>query len=180
MQIINVKKSLLYFLIVMQFALLLACSQSPDFELYEGKALSIAIVGEPPELREDNISFSKVSLDELANKNLDSFNAVLIMEEHLTEAAESQYTDIYLNSTIPFFFISAQNHIPFTEKDTEYNDSWDWTPGNSYATGVLKSQKDDSLKGWGFGLYNDKKNEENIKEMYSRIFKNIEESEIEL
>ncbi|OLS36756.1 hypothetical protein [Bacillus sp. MRMR6] len=155
-------------------------NEDPEFEMYEGKPLNIAVVGESPEIKEKQVSFSGFSFEKimLMSNDLDSYDAVFIMQENLSQAAESQYADVYLNSTIPFFFISAKSHIPFTVNTTEYNESWDWTPGNSYAVGVLKSAEDDSLKSWGFGLYNDEMIEEHIKEMYSRIFKQVEKESI--
>lgn len=155
-------------------------NEDPEFELYKGKPLNIAVVGESPEIKEKQISFSEYSFEKLMlmSNDLDSYDAIFIMEENLSQAAESQYADVYLNSTIPFFFISAKSHIPFTVNTTEYNESWDWTPGNSYAVGVLKSTEDDSLKNWGFGLYNDEMTEEHVKEMYSRIFKEVEKESI--
>ncbi|WP_147533373.1 hypothetical protein [Bacillus marasmi] len=174
MKILYEIKSILYLLSVTLFVILSACSQNPN-ELYEGKALRIAVVGEPPVIIEEQVRFSKITFDELANKELNSFDAVFVMGENLRQASERQYADVYLNSKIPFFFVSAKSHIPFTVKETEFDDSWMWTPGENYAAGVLKSQEGDSLQDWGFGLYNDEKTEEHIKEMYSRIFKKIEE-----
>jgi hypothetical protein len=155
-------------------------NEDPKFELYKGKPLNIAVVGESPEINEKQVSFSEFSFEKLIlmSNDLDSYDAVFIMKEYLSRASESQYADVYLNSTIPFFFISAKSHIPFTVNSTEYNESWDWVPGNSYAVGVLKSAEDDSLKNWGFGLYNDVKTEKHIKEMYSRIFKQVEKESI--
>lgn len=152
----------------------------PDFELYQGRPLNIAVIGESPEIKETQVVFSELSFEKLMlmGSDLNSYDAVFIMQEKLSQAAESQYADVYLNSTIPFFFISAKSHIPFTVSTTGYNESWDWTPGNSYAVGVLKSTEDDSLKNWGFGLFNDEMTEEHIKAMYSRIFKQVEKESI--
>lgn len=177
MKLVKRKQYVFTFLAIILFFALSACSQSPDFGIYEGKVLSIAVVGESPKIYEEQVSFSELSFDQLDIKDLDYYDAVFIMKENLTQAAEGQYADVYLNSTIPYFFIAAKSHIPFTIKDTEFNESWYWTPGNSYAVGVLKSEEDDLLKSWGFGLYNDEMTEEHIKEMYSRIFKEIEEME---
>ncbi len=148
--------------------------------MYKGKPLNIAVVGESPEIKEKQVSFSEFPFEKLMlmSNDLDSYDAVFIMPENLSQAAESQYADVYLNSTIPYFFISANSHIPFTVKDTEYNESWSWTPGNSYAAGVVKSTEDDTLKAWGFGLYNDEMTEEHIKAMYSLIFKQVEKESI--
>lgn len=41
-----------YILLMLIFALT-ACTQSPDFELYEGKPLKIAVVGKRPEVNEN-------------------------------------------------------------------------------------------------------------------------------
>lgn len=155
-------------------------NDDPEFELYKGKPLNIAVVGESPKIKEKQVSFSEVSFEKLMlmSNDPDSYDAIFIMKENLSQAAESKYADIYLKSTIPFFFISAKSHIPFTVNTTEYNASWEWTPGNSYAVGVLKSADDDSLKSWGFGLYNDVMTEEHIKEMYSRIFIEVEKESI--
>lgn len=163
-----------YISLMLIFALT-ACTQSPDFELYEGKPLKIAVVGKRPEVNEKQVMFTEIAFDEMASEELKYFDAVVIRENNLLEAAESQYADVYLNSTIPFFFISANNHIPFSTKETEYNESWHWTAGQSYAVGVLTLKEDESLKSWEFGLYNDRKTDEHIKEIYSRIFKSIDE-----
>ncbi|WP_312475251.1 hypothetical protein [Neobacillus sp.] len=148
---------------------------SSKFELYEGKSLSIAVIGEPPQVREAQINFKEITFDDLTKEDLVDFDAVIIMGENLNHAAESQYADIYINSPIPFFFISTTSHLPFTQKDIEYGETWNWTPGNSYAVGVLKSQEDDELRAWGYGLYDDEKTNEHIEDVYSRIFMTIEE-----
>jgi hypothetical protein len=168
------KRYLCFILLILTVALT-ACTSSPSFELYEGNSLRIAVVGEPPEVKEEQIIFTEVSFDEMTSEELKSYDAVFIREDNLSEASESQYADVYLNSTIPFFFISAKNHIPFTVKETKYDENWSWAAGNSYAVGVLKSQEDGRLKSWKYGLYNDKKTTDNIKDVYSRIFKSIDE-----
>jgi hypothetical protein len=150
------------------------CTKSTHFKLYEGKPLRIAVVGEPPEVKEEQVTFRKISFDKLTGEEIGSYDAVFITEESLPQASKSKYANTYLDSTIPFFFISANSHIPFTIKETELNESWKWSAGNNYAVGVLASNEDKSLKSWGFGLYNDKKTDENIKEVFSRIFETIE------
>ena len=150
-----------------------ACTIGPDFELYEGKPLRIAVVGEPPEVKEEQVKFTKISFVKMTNKELDSFDAVFITEENLFEADEDQYADVYLDSTIPFFFIGTDNYIPFVEKDMKYDKTMNWSAGISYAVGILI--QDDALKKWEYGLYNDEKKEEHIKDVYSRIFTTIDE-----
>ena len=166
-------KKYLFFILLLLTVALTACTSSPDFKQYEGNSLRIAVVGQPPEVKEDQVRFTEISFGEMTREKLKSYDAVFVSEKNLSEAAKSQYADLYLNSTIPFFFIGTKNYVPFTEKDLEYDKTWDWTVGNSYAVGVLTSQEDDTLKNWGYGLYNDEKTDEHMKEMYSRIFKTI-------
>ena len=150
-----------------------ACTPDSDFELYKGKPLRIAVIGEPPEVKEEQVKFTKISFDKMTNKELNSFDAVFIREDNLFEAAEDQYADVYLDSTIPFFFIGTDNFVPFVEKDMEYDKTMNWSAGISYAVGILI--QDDALKKWEYGLYNDEQKEEHIKDVYSRIFKTIDE-----
>ncbi|QOR64920.1 hypothetical protein IM538_13810 [Cytobacillus suaedae] len=169
----KVRNYLSFVLLILLFALP-ACAQSRDFESYEGKSLRIAVVGDLPEVKEKQVSFSELSFDKLTGEEIGSYDAIFITEENLPQASENKYANTYLNSAIPFFFISTNSHIPFTVKESEFNESWNWTPGNNYAVGVLTSNEDKALKSWGFGLYNDKKTDENIKEVFSRIFETIE------
>lgn len=179
MKIITTSKLISCCLLAPLFVLLSACSLNPDFETYEGKSLTIGVIGEPPEIKEKQVSFDNISFDDVMNNDFDSYDAIFIMPENLSQASEKQYSGIYLVSTVPFFFIGANNHIPFTEEELSFDDdsweSWEWTPGESYASGVYYSPTEDSLSSWGFGLYDDKKTDNTIKEMYSRLFEVIEE-----
>jgi hypothetical protein len=168
-------KKYLYFISLFLIVALTGCTSSPDFELYEGKSIRIAVVGEPPEVQEEQVRFTEISFVEMTGEKLKSYDAVFIMDNNLFEAAENQYADVYLDSSIPFFFMGTDNYVPFTEKDLEYNKSWNWSAGSSYAVGVLPSQEDNTLKYWEYGLYNDEKTDEHIKDVYSRIFKTIDE-----
>ncbi|MGN7386989.1 hypothetical protein [Sporosarcina sp. SAFN-015] len=165
------------YLCLMLFLLfaLSACASSPDFELYQGRSLKIAVVGEVPKVKEEHVEFVEIPINEMNSEELNAYDAVFIRENNLLEASESQYTDIYLQSSIPFFFIGASNPIPFTVKDVEYDETWEWTAGTGYAVGVLVSQEEDTERHWRYGLYNDEKTEEHLKQMYSLIFNTISE-----
>lgn len=151
-------------------------SLRPQFEIYEGSPLEIAVIGDPPKVYEDQITFEKVPIGEMLD-NIE-YDAVFIMEDNLLKASKSEYRSIYLESTIPYFFMSAKSLIPFTsEGDKQFNSKWEWEPGNSYAVGILQSGKEENLNNrWGFGLPNDEMTEANIKAVYSQIFKVIEET----
>lgn len=170
----NNRKQYIFFILLSILFVISACT-STKFDLYEGKFLNIAVIGEPPQIKEKQVSFKEISFDDLNEEDLDKYDAVLVMRENLNQAAEKQYSDIYTNSQIPFFFISTTSHVPFTEKGVEYDATWDWSPGTSYAVSVYKSNEDDTLKYLDLGLYNDEKTDENIEELYSRIFMRIEE-----
>ncbi|MCM3093377.1 hypothetical protein [Cytobacillus sp. FSL R5-0377] len=101
--------SILLFLAI----ILSACNQTPDLEPYDGKALRIAVVGDPPRLDADQVKFNELSIDELRAEELSSYEAVIITEKNLAKAAEAKYADTYAESSIPFFFVSASSHIPF-------------------------------------------------------------------
>jgi hypothetical protein len=165
------KYTFLLFLFVL--LLITACTPNPDLELYEGSVLRIAVIGEPPEVNEDQVRFEEITFNEIITGEMSSYDAVFVTEDKLIEASESKYADIYLKSTTPFFFISTISHVPFTVKGTEYDNIWNWTAGNNYAVGVLTSSENDTLVSWGFGLYNEEKNHEHVKDVYSRIFKTI-------
>lgn len=163
--------SILLFLAI----ILSACNQTPDLEPYDGKALRIAVVGDPPRLDADQVKFNELSIDELRAEELSSYEAVIITEKNLAKAAEAKYADTYAESSIPFFFVSASSHIPFLGEDTEYSDSWKWEAGKSYAVGVLTSEENDSLQTWEYGLYNDELTDESIRDVYLRMFKTLDE-----
>ncbi|GAE37500.1 hypothetical protein [Halalkalibacter akibai] len=155
-----------------------ACSSNPDFKLYEGKPLNIAVIGEIPDVKEIQISFETIDFDHLLKEDLKRYDAVFITKENLSEASESKYADVYLNSNLPFIFIEAtKSYRSFIEKDLNYEDDLDLKETSKhYAIGFLSSAEEEG-KYWYYGLYNDKASPENIKEMYSRIFSTIENSQ---
>jgi hypothetical protein len=157
---------------------LVACSTSnTDFELYEGKPLNIAVIGELPEVKEEQISFQEIKFEDLLDGNLNTYDAVFVTKENLSEASESQYADVYFNSKIPFIFIEAKkSYHPFIEKDLTYEESLDLKEvSNHYAIGYLSSETEED-RYWYYGLYNDEVSEENIKATYSIIFGTIASS----
>lgn len=167
-------KTYCFILLVLVFALT-ACNQNQAFETYEGKPLDIAVVGDPPQVKEEHVMFTEITFDEMTTEEWTSYDAVFIRENSLSKAAEDQFADVYSASAIPFYFIGTDNFVPFTEKDLEYDKTSEWTAGMSYAVGVLTSEEDDTLKHWGFGLHNDTKSDDHIRAMYSRIFMSIDE-----
>lgn len=98
----------------------------------------------------------------------------MIMKEHLSEAAESKYAQVYKSSNIPYFFIeSTKSFVPFVIEELSY-DQVSELSNLEYATGYFQTGDDQNqYQSWGYGLYNDKVNESNIKDVYSRMFTTI-------
>ncbi|MGE7366540.1 hypothetical protein ACQKKE_07835 [Desemzia incerta] len=146
---------------------------------YEGRPLTIAVIGDFPEIKEEQVSFEEITFDDVMNNDFDSYDAIFIMPQNLSQASEIPYAKIYLDSPIPFFFIEANNHIPFTEAELDFDDdsweNWEWTPGTSYASGFYFDTATRSTTAWEFYLYDDEKTDENIEAVYTEIFKSITE-----
>ncbi|WP_259473517.1 transcription elongation factor GreAB [Clostridium estertheticum] len=171
------KKIRRYFLLIAMLSVLsifTACSkpQSVKTDPYDSRALRIGVIGEPPSIREKQVTFVKIQFSDLQKKLFDSqYDAIFITKNNLSEASQGKYASIYKKSKIPFFFIQTEkSYVPFIMEDLSY-DNVPNLPDQTYATGILYT--DNKLNAWGYGLYNDIENQENIKEVYSRIVKTI-------
>lgn len=141
----------------------------PEFEIYKGKPLNIAVIGEEPVVRENQINFTAITFDEL--KSLKGYDAVFITKENLEEADKPEYASIYNSSPFPFLFIeTTKSYIPFIDEETSL-DEFPEVESDTYA--YLYDQSSETY--WGYELYNDIVNEKTIQDAYSRIFKTIEE-----
>ena len=176
----KIKISLKWIFLLLIAALVLSlsfCSQHQLYKSYTGKPLTIAVIGDFPEIKEEQVSFEEITFDDVMNNDFDSYDAIFIMPESLSQASEIPFAKIYLDSPIPFFFIGANNHIPFTEADLDFDDDswedWEWTPGTSYASGFYSDTTTCSSSAWEFYLYDDEKTDKNLKALYSEIFRSI-------
>lgn len=134
--------------------------------------LKIGVIGKSPEVKENRVQFEEIDLKDLARIEIDTkYDGIIIMKDFLSEAAKSQYAEVYKTSGVPFFFIqSEKTYIPFIDEKVEY-DEFPNTDTQEYATGYYQDGEDAQF--WGYGLYNDKQTDENIKDVYTRIFKTI-------
>lgn len=142
--------------------------------LYTGQGLSLGVVGEVPKIREEHVKFTSISFDELEDytKLSAEYDAVFIMKEHLSEAAQGKYAKVYKNAGIPFFFIESKKlHMSFVVEELTYEDSLG-TQTDLYAIGYLASDKGD--RSWGYGLDKNKVNKPNIQNAYSWVFTTID------
>lgn len=166
-----------YFPVVLLILVMLtSCSSDSVYTPpYSGKNLVIGVIGSFPKVREENVKFKKINFNKIEeSKNLSSeFGAIFIMKEHLTEAANNKYAAVYKNSGISFFFIeSTKSYVPFVNEQFSYEDSPN-IEDQTYATGIYLTG-DGNYQYCGYGLYNDIVNENNIKDVYTRIFTSIE------
>lgn len=147
-------------------------SESADTKTYDGRGLSIGIIGESPEIREKQVTFTKIGFKNLEQEDYDSkYAAIFITKDNLYEAAQQKYAQIYKNSDIPFFFIqSDKSYVPFIQEDLSYEDA-PVMNDLTYVTGI--KYEDNILNFWGYGLFNDIENQANIEDVYSRIFGTI-------
>ncbi len=142
---------------------------------YDGTYLKIGVIGEQPNLRKKNIRFSTLSFEELKDTNNVSskFDAVFITKNNLKQADEEKYVKVYRELDIPTFFLeTTKGFLPFVSEDLTYATASELE--HSYASGYLQEKKD-SYRFWEYGLNNNQKNDKNVKDVYSRIFKTIAE-----
>ena len=164
------KISLLFIMVI----LLVSC-KNDDLNLYKGRDLKIAVIGAIPEVREENITFKKITFEDLQN-NTDNLSkevdAIFIMKEYLHEADDDQYVAAYRTLKVPTFFMqSTKAHVPFVNEGVQYDDIIEVDPTN-FATGFLDLGTDEEIKEhtWRYKL----EKKQNNQDVYSRIFATIE------
>ncbi|CAM5708601.1 Lipoprotein OS=Lysinibacillus sphaericus OX=1421 GN=LS41612_16835 PE=4 SV=1 [Lysinibacillus sphaericus] len=92
----------------------MGCSNEEVNIVKKHEVIEIGIVGEIPSLiTENNIKFKKIMLQDLHKKNEDSFDAIMITKDYLQEASDEQYTQFYLNSSIPIVFVQSESITSF-------------------------------------------------------------------
>lgn len=146
--------------------LLFGCSnkeESKTIPKYKGDDLRIGIVGEIPTfVKEKNINFKKITLNDLNQKSTDSFDAIMITKEHLKKASNEKYTDFYLKSSIPVIFVQSDKAI-----------SAFITPGHTYESTFENYAQDYFIgyyKGTNFGITLNGDTSEDLEEGYSNLF----------
>ncbi len=151
------KKFSLFFLLVIAICILTACSNSePQIQQYGGRELNIAILGELPKIREDQINFTKVQFSDLEKSDLSAtYDAIFIVQDNMPEGSQTKYINYCKNTKIPFFFIGMQ------QLDN----------GQTYATGFM--YKENRSISWTYGFPENIVNDKNIKDVYTNIFQDI-------
>jgi len=142
---------------------------------YDGTYLKIGVIGEQPDFHENNVKFMTLSFEELEDTNRVSskFDAVFITKNNLKQADEEKYVKVYQKLDVPTFFLeTTKGFLPFVVEDLTYANASE--VNDAYVSGYLQEKKD-SYRFWEYGLNNDQKNDKNVKDVYSQIFKTISE-----
>ncbi|TMU83545.1 amino acid oxidase [Bacillus sp. BHET2] len=163
--------------VILFFSLLLflvACSN--EEVQYEGAPLNIAVIGDIPELKNENIHFELFSLKEL-NEDTSNFrsnyNAIMITPSVFEEASDDKFVKTYKGLETPIiFFDSNKRHFPFVSEGVTYETAnFDSLDNGSHTTIYINDVNTNKEDAWFF--YLDDKN--NVDVLYKDIFKKIEE-----
>ncbi|WP_242615165.1 hypothetical protein [Paenibacillus solani] len=76
----NNRKRYIFFILLSILFVISACTGT-KFDLYEGRLLNIAVIGEPPQIKEKQVIFKEISFDEMNKEDLDKYDALLVMRE---------------------------------------------------------------------------------------------------
>lgn len=143
-------------------------NENQNKDLYEGRELSIGVLGNIPETNEKQISLKEIEFEQFTIKDIRKFDAVLIMSESLSTAAEKQYTKVFTDSNIPFFFLNSnKGAYPFIDENLEYEEAREIPYHDYYATGYLATVDGEEMT-WTYEGTKEK-------DALSNIFKTIED-----
>ncbi|MFD1020370.1 hypothetical protein [Thalassobacillus hwangdonensis] len=143
--------------------------EPPEILPYEGEPLTIAVVGQAPDIKEEAlITFEEMEFDKLTELDESSYDAAFIMKDHHERAAEPGAALTYKQSNLPFFFIESEKmYFTYTLEKQSYENA----PENEYFIIGYHSNRDGTSNFWQIGEV-DKKAAE--KEYYSQVFSMIE------
>lgn len=170
-------KNIISIIIIFSVFLVGCDTKTMNSEIYQGQELIIAVVGDLPEIREENIDFESVSLEEIST-NIEQisnkFDALFIMSEFFSIADDDKYINTYQDLTIPTFFIgTTKAHLPFVTEHIRYETAPEVSE-ELYAAGYLYYDLENGPKvdTWRYYLNQDVKTS---KEVFTIIFKTIDE-----
>lgn len=166
------------FSFLLLFLFLTGCSS--EVATYQGETLKIAIIGEKPVIREkDNIVLKSINfndLEEMKTKIPYEFDAIIVRENLIEDAANGNYEDLFKDSGVPIFFMNAKKgYLVFTESEYNYGNFPDTQP-NASVIGYFKSNVTGIEKGYAIEIDTipfDTKNVSEIGFIYSEIFRLI-------
>ena len=181
---------LLLFVLLSLGTILSACSavqgqenQEKPSDLPKTKVtdIHVAVVGEMPNIKvnKKKVKLIPASLDNLIQEGSLPYDAVLVMENKLKDAANEKYKDLYFESGIPIFFVKSEaSHLPFIDYDLTYDEYVNRIDDqDNFIVGILKEKGKEGMKGWKFPypVVESKmlKGEEDTEQIYNNLFNTI-------
>lgn len=165
------RKSLCTFLLCLVL-LIIGCAgnTSPQKVIIIPRKLVIGVIGEIPKIRETNVEFRSLTLNQL-NSDLDKdIHALFIMRNHQRNASSSKYHNFYSNYDKPIFFIGTEKGLAvYINPEISY-DEYPSDESKMYTHDIYHLGRSDEQQ-FPFGLYNDVESVENLLSMYSEILK---------
>ncbi|EGA90518.1 putative lipoprotein [Planococcus donghaensis MPA1U2] len=186
------KKSILLFSTVFSLLILEACNlqtEEPKRQIQEvnersnrleylGRNLEIAVLGSPPKVNTDKVTFTSVDIEKLSIQTAEEYDGFFVMEEYLERAADGPYTKVFANSNVPFFFIGTEaSYLPFVDDEVSYEDYAKRIHNEEiFAQGYYPGAERGAL-GWSFSILvkdvTEKEYSEFARELYYEMFKII-------
>ncbi|TSI02543.1 amino acid oxidase [Lysinibacillus sp. BW-2-10] len=153
---------------------LVACTN--EEVTYDGVPLNIAVIGDIPELKNENIHFELFSLEKLSEdtSNIPSnFNAIMITPSAFEEASDDKFVEVYKGLETPIiFFDSNKRHFPFVNEELTYETAnFDALDNGSHTTIYINNVNINKEDAWYY--YLDDENDVDV--LYTDIFKKIAE-----
>ena len=184
------KPILLSFSLFTLVTILTACSVAEGHENKNGESggkkesdrIHVAVVGKMPDIiiDENKVRLTSADLDTLNQEERLSYDAILVMENKLKDAANEKYKGLYLESGIPVFFVKSEaSHLPFIDYDLTYDEYVNRVGDqDNFIVGILKEKGKEGMKGWKFPypVVDSKmlKDDENTEQIYNNLFIKIE------
>lgn len=147
-------------------------------EIYNGQSLTFGIIGEEPEIREDQVNFVSLGFEELQNDEYTNVDGIFVMEGYLSEAAEEDNRIAYENMTIPIFFVESKarvipflnitNQVTYEENVERINDN------ETYISGVWYPETEVITFEFKYPVEDSEYSRDSIEEVYSAVFKTVE------
>ncbi|MGJ9385485.1 hypothetical protein [Salipaludibacillus sp. CF4.18] len=147
-------------------------------EQYNGQNLEFGVIGEEPDIREEQVNFVSISFEELKNIKSRNFDGVFIMESYLPKAADEEFRKIYEEITVPTFFVGSKakavpfmnlnNQISYEENIDRINDS------GTYISGLWYPESETITFEFKYPIEDSQFNRSRVEEIYSAVFKTVE------
>lgn len=148
-------------LLLLTVLLLTACASNE----YDGAPLTIAVIGDMPDIDNEHITFVPSSLQKWT---VDA-DAVMITKSAFDEASDDRYIDTYKNSDVPIiFFDSPKRHFPFVNEGLTYSEEHREALIDGSHTTVYSFDKDTATEYASYFFV-----EDDEQAMYARLFEYV-------